>query len=576
MPMLLKEIKDRILKIVYDSAEHTQLSIDDFAKEIPEATEEQLVKAGYSLNQSSMFATYIPYIGGRFTVIGLSAKGTEYVEEYLLSKQEKLIDSLSDTDKSVKSGTKFEIDLGEEDNLLSSEEKENIDEKKDIPFFTYSWELFKPTINSDIQKDADVNPCFGVNTLATCFVRLIDSISRSNSVNVSMLGIFAPWGRGKTYFFSRVKDILNNRKDALKYFVISFNAWKYQETPAIWAYLYETLKKELLCWGSRLAFNVWRNSLKLLWSFFIFACPFAITWLFREKLPSDSELLVGLLSVTGFILKTIYDNFDSAQYLGRKIFFGKSFDKALGTQSEIEKELEALLRFKICRPEKKKVLLYVDDIDRCDYSRITSVIESLRTIIENPEIGKRLVVVCSIDVNILKSALAQKYGSTVEKSGSSLERIVRDQIDKLFVSSISLPQLKKLDYSEYLQELSGERSIEISGTTMTVRSKDSLSIGEQPKSVLSDEPTTNLDIKRLIELILEEVPTVCATLTPRQVRILYYRCLFAMNILSEKGEYIDRRCIHDIIRKSYSDNEVVSGGDDIYNYNEIVSIVVPL
>ena len=38
MPMLLKEIKDRILKIVYDSAEHTQLSIDDFAKEFKRKT----------------------------------------------------------------------------------------------------------------------------------------------------------------------------------------------------------------------------------------------------------------------------------------------------------------------------------------------------------------------------------------------------------------------------------------------------------------------------------------------------------------------------------------------------------
>lgn len=75
-----------------------------------------------------MFATYIPYIGGRFIVIGLSAKGTEYVEEYLLSKQEKLVDSLSDTDKSIKSGAKFEIDFGDDDALLSS--KENIDEKR--------------------------------------------------------------------------------------------------------------------------------------------------------------------------------------------------------------------------------------------------------------------------------------------------------------------------------------------------------------------------------------------------------------------------------------------------------------
>lgn len=444
--------------------------------------------------------------------------------------------------------------------------------KKEISSI-YSRELFKPTVNSDVQKDADVNPCFGVDTLATCFVRLIDSISQSSPVNISMMGIFAPWGRGKTYFFSRVKDILNNRKDALKYYVVSFNAWKYQEAPAIWAYLYDTLKKELLGWGGRVVFNVWRNLWKLLWSSFIFACPFAITWLFREKLPSYSELLIGILSVSGFILKTIYDNVDSVQDLGRKVFLGKSFGKELGTQSEIEKELEALLRFKIWCPKKKKVLLYVDDIDRCDYSRITSVIESLRTILENLMICKRLVVVCSIDVNILKRALAQKYELAIGKSGLNLAHLVRDQIDKLFVSSISLPKLKELDYIEYLQELSGVDSIEISGATITVQSKDILPTDERSKSVPSDKPTANLDIKRLIELIMDEVTVECAILTPRQIRILYYRCLFAMNILSERGEYIDKQCIHDIILKSYSDNDGESDGDDIYK--EIASIVVP-
>ena len=78
--MLLKEVKERILKIVYDSDGHA-LSVDDFAKLIPEATEDQLRKAVKSLDQSSMFATYIPYLGGRFAVSGLSAEGMEYVEE---------------------------------------------------------------------------------------------------------------------------------------------------------------------------------------------------------------------------------------------------------------------------------------------------------------------------------------------------------------------------------------------------------------------------------------------------------------------------------------------------------------
>lgn len=571
--MLLKEVKERVLKTVYDSAGHA-LSVDDFAKLIPEATEDQLRKAVKSLNQSSMFATYIPYLGGRFVVIGLSAEGMEYVEEHLLSEDEKLIDGLIDTDKTVKSGKNIEVSLGDEDDPLNSTGKED-DAEKDASL-THTQERFKPIIISDIQKDADVNPCFGVGTLATCFVRLIDSVSQSSSVNVSMIGIFAPWGRGKTYFFSRVKELLNEHKSILEYFVVSFNAWKYQETPAIWAYLYETFKKDLLCFGGRLIFNIWRHLWKLLWSLFLFACPFAITWLFRERLPSDSELLVGLLSAVGFILKTIYDNVDSVQLLGRKIFLGDAFDKELGAQSEIEKELEALLKFKICDPTKnKKILLYVDDIDRCDYSRIVSVIESLRTILENPEIGARLVIVCSIDVNILKSALAQKYGLISSKSGSNLNHIIRDQIDKLFVSSISLPELKGLEYCEYLQELSGVDSIAFSSFSISIRSKEFLSRGEQPRFAPSDESTSNeLDIKQLIGLILDEIQIEGANLTPRQVRILYYRCLFAMNILSERQEYIDRKCIHDIIRKSYCDGQDESGHDD--SYKEISSIVVPL
>ena len=85
--MLLKEIKDRILKIVYDSAEHTQLSIDDFAKEIPEATKDQLVKAGDSLNQSSMFATYILLVVGLLLLVYRQKELNMWKNIFYLSKK---------------------------------------------------------------------------------------------------------------------------------------------------------------------------------------------------------------------------------------------------------------------------------------------------------------------------------------------------------------------------------------------------------------------------------------------------------------------------------------------------------
>ena len=50
--MLLKEVKESILKIVYDSDGHT-LSVDDFAKLIPEATEDQLVNYHFNVGLCS-------------------------------------------------------------------------------------------------------------------------------------------------------------------------------------------------------------------------------------------------------------------------------------------------------------------------------------------------------------------------------------------------------------------------------------------------------------------------------------------------------------------------------------------
>lgn len=555
--MLQKDIKNRILKLVYKEPGRPQWNIYDFIKEIPEATEDQLEKAADSLNQSSMFAQYTPIVGGHFIISGLSGKGMEYVEENLLSDDEKELDELSDFTKSGDEGLEKEIET-----IKSSNQNSYVPKSPS--------EKYKPLINNDIQKDADVNPCFGVDTLAKCFVNLIDSVSRSKSSNISMLGIFAPWGRGKTYFFSRVKEALKNDL-SVKYKVVTFNAWKYQETPAIWAYLFETFKSRLLNWFTRVIFNIRRNWKRLLWSFFIFACPFIVAVIFKDDLPSNSEIVVGIASVIGFIIKAIYDNADAVKLWGKKLFTEVAFEKELGVQAKIEKELEALLRFKICKTKtkSKQVLLYVDDIDRCDHARIVSIIESLRTVLENEEIGKRLVVVCSLDISILKSALSKKYESLVEGS-SLLSKVVRDQIDKIFVSSISLPQLKFAEYEEYLMELSGTEYID---DFPEIKQKYSSKPGDEAKPSDVTVEINSMDLERLVKIISEEVSEKYYHLTPRQLKVLYYRCLFAMNLHVIRDEFLERECINAIIEKSYGNDTGDQGAGFL---NEVANIVVPM
>ncbi len=82
--------------------------------------------------------------------------------------------------------------------------------------------------------DDGVSPKLEVNLIAKEFANIIDNLDNNKG---QMLGVFGSWGRGKTFFVDCVKQEFKPEN----YVNITFNAWKYQETEAIWAYLYQTI-----------------------------------------------------------------------------------------------------------------------------------------------------------------------------------------------------------------------------------------------------------------------------------------------------------------------------------------------
>ena len=111
----------------------------------------------------------------------------------------------------------------------------------------------------------------------------MDKVANSDMENPCILGIFAPWGRGKTYFFNRIKKILkdriSNNSNSIKYTIVEFNAWKYQETPALWAYLYKTIYINGTNWKDKLCFYIQHILSSFSWlSFFIYIIVFALSF----------------------------------------------------------------------------------------------------------------------------------------------------------------------------------------------------------------------------------------------------------------------------------------------------------
>ena len=431
----------------------------------------------------------------------------------------------------------------------------------------YERSAYRPTEVHSILRDMQEAPCFNVDTLAKCYVNLIDDVTVSDNDNVAMLGIFAPWGRGKTYFFQRVKKLLPKKR----YDVVEFNAWKYQETPALWAYLYESFVKSR-SWWFRFIYTIRRCAIPLLLELILFSIPFVFTFFLSDE--STLKWIVGSGSLIAFVLKAVIDNAGLAIGLIRKYSKGVSFSSEMGVQAEVEKELEFLLKFWVpkCRVGKKTVILYVDDIDRCDSKRIVSVIDSLRTVLENEEIRKRLVVICSVDCKKLLKVIQIHFKEMM--SGEKEQRQkwnAQDQLDKLFLCSITLPELDIAEELEFIEKLSGA-ALPPKYAHTDVQSVENT--GERHADNVEETDNQELSPAQLVAWIADIVESFDISLPPRAIRHIYYRCLLAMNILRAHNDMITKEIVEQIIHRSYGyEMELKTPGTFTYGY--VVDMVVP-
>lgn len=432
--------------------------------------------------------------------------------------------------------------------------------------------------------------------MAAVFADVLDQIVHGKNDNIAMLGIFAPWGRGKSYFWSIINDYIginnilreytvkknnDNPSKKISFTNIAFNAWKYQSAPGIWAHLFENIISISPFWV-KFWYKLKRNFFSIFINFLLFSIPVCISYILDVKpaiitsawLASSLGFLSTILSRELNSVSTIIDRFPSKT----------SFKKHLGLQYDIENELSAL--FKIWIPkrkiERKRILLYVDDIDRCNCEQIVQVIENIRAILENNEIRRRLVVICSIDSKILYSALKDKYSRIIEPN--DLDTIIKAQFDKLFTSTVSLPNLLCGEYNEYFDSLSDYNQYSYSRIFLNY---DITKEQCEKQYVMPTIPSENevhgglIDEKTIQQYIIQAIEKHRSIfLSPRQMDLIYRRCLFAASLFGIEERYLEEdslvkleETVEAIVIASYGDDVSTS---DLLNANrKIVETVVP-
>lgn len=358
----------------------------------------------------------------------------------------------------------------------------------------------------------DIDPVMGVLELANDLAEIIDSMPSEKG---SMIGIFGKWGRGKTFLLKELWKIIRNKET--KYIKIDYHAWKYQETPASWAYLYELFSEEYL--GKKgikhyyriLKLNRKRIGVWPIIKFFLLIILFTTFSLYLPHLIQEYDgvkkwyILIASYSLLGIsvisLLNRLYTDFGvKATDLIKKYKVKTSFKENLGLQANIQDELIELL--KVWLPENKnkkntsilyindllpaylarkvnhkiidldeytpiwlqkskvineKIILFVEDIDRCREDNIIQNIDALRILLEDNEIAKRVIIITAIDESILKNAIEIKYKSMFNNADTTKElkirALVSEYLDKLFISAIKLGELTVEQKSQYLNEL---------------------------------------------------------------------------------------------------------------------------
>lgn len=115
----------------------------------------------------------------------------------------------------------------------------------------------------------------------------------------------------------------------------------------------------------------------------------------------------------------------------------------------------------------ERIALIVDDLDRCDPPTMLELVESLKLLLEDPEVSTRVQVVMLVEEQALHHAIAERYSHRTagdaereqsparlippRKAASPDDPSVCDTVEKLFVAHLRLPELRTFELEDVMK-----------------------------------------------------------------------------------------------------------------------------
>jgi len=294
---------------------------------------------------------------------------------------------------------------------------------------------------------------------------LLINIIKDESVLPITIGVFGDWGSGKSSILQIVKEEFE-QEDDIDSLCIYFNGWTFEGYDDAKAALLNSILKELEQ-NKKISDEIKdtvKEKAKKLWK--------SIDWMRgagmvmkNVALPAVSAYFTGGLSLVPLAIQKLTEWGDNPEKIIEKLQTddGKEIYKAFIKEGKEENKnsLNAVAEFRedfsnlLETTKFKRLVVIIDDLDRCSPERIIENLEAIKLFLNVP----KTAFIIGADPRIVKYAIEYKYKNSKEIEEDN-NRIVIDYLEKLIQLPYSLPRLSESEVETYISMLICKKEIE--------------------------------------------------------------------------------------------------------------------
>ncbi len=305
---------------------------------------------------------------------------------------------------------------------------DNVNKKEGRKIFSDNPAFIISDEPSVAERDLGINQSFQFDSYAKTLSNLI-----ANKYNKTplVLGIYGPWGSGKTTLMKKMAENLEHFPGEHDRFrvckTVWFQPWKLESKDEILAGLIEEILRSMA-----------RGSVRDM----VFQKLEELSKKFSEN--SVLSKIVNKFTVETFDVSSFFGSLRHQERLGFYHIFETYFSDLIWT---FTRNIPRPENEDVFDDEKGVVVIFIDDLDRCEEDRILKVLETIKLFVNQPG----CVVVMGVDRGVLKSALEAKGFKEQDFAEKFMQKIVQ--------VTFELPTKTGEGMKEYLKELAADQPL---------------------------------------------------------------------------------------------------------------------